>query len=151
MAQESISDSGGGGFEMGIQHSMNWTSLLSNNEPTTLGNRIVETRSVLPRTTFDLGILTQTSKGFIYVVSTNSTTGNATKEVNTNEEYLERIAHSKLDNPTLIGFNIKDKPSFLNACKYANGAIIGSAFVKMLNESEDIESDIKKFIEKIKG
>ncbi len=57
-AQESTSDSGGGGFEMGIQHSINWTSLLSNNEPTTLGNRIVETRSVFPRTTFDLGIFT---------------------------------------------------------------------------------------------
>ncbi len=114
-------------------------------------NNISNVFLVTPQTSENrLKELDQTSKGFIYVVSTNSTTGNATKEVNTNEEYLERIANSKLDNPTLIGFNIKDKPSFLNACKYANGAIIGSAFVKMLNESEDIETDVKKFIEKIK-
>jgi tryptophan synthase alpha chain len=53
-------------------------------------------------------------------------------------------------NPTLIGFNIKDKPSFANACKYANGAIIGSAFVKTLNESTAIEKDIQMFIDNIK-
>jgi len=94
--------------------------------------------------------LDKASKGFIYVVSTNSTTGNDSKEATSNEEYLNKISSSNLKNPTLIGFNIKDNASFTNACKYANGAIIGSAFVKMLNESEDIENDIEKFIQRIK-
>jgi tryptophan synthase alpha chain len=94
--------------------------------------------------------LDNTSEGFIYVVSTNSTTGNTDKKVDTNEEYLNRMATSGMRNPTLIGFNIKDKPSFANACKYANGAIIGSAFVKTLNESTAIEEDIQMFIDNIK-
>ena len=66
-------------------------------------------------------------------------------------DYLRRIKNTSLENPTLIGFNIKDKQSFNNACQYANGAIIGSAFVKMLNTSNNIEKDIDTFVKKIKG
>ncbi len=95
--------------------------------------------------------LDEAAKGFVYIVSSNSTTGSDTKTADDNTAYLERIKKTELNNPTLIGFNIKDKPSFLNACKYTNGAIIGSAFVKMLNKSDNIEKDIAKFIAQIKG
>ena len=37
-----------------------------------------------------------------------------------------------LKNPVLIGFGIRDKSSFLKACSYANGAIIGTAYIKIL-------------------
>ena len=94
--------------------------------------------------------LDQTAKGFVYIVSTNSTTGSDTKVASDMNDYLERVKNINLENPTLIGFNIKNKKSFNNACNYANGAIIGSEFVKVLNESNDIEGDINKFIKKIK-
>ena len=94
--------------------------------------------------------LDKSTKGFIYIVSTNSTTGNESKVDNEMNTYLNRIKNTELENPTLIGFNIKDKASFNNACNYSNGAIIGSAFVKMLNESSNIEEDITSFIKKIK-
>jgi tryptophan synthase alpha chain len=55
-----------------------------------------------------------------------------------------------LKTPQLIGFGISDKQSFNIATQYAHGAIIGSAFIKMLAQSTDIEKDIVDFMRKIK-
>ena len=55
-----------------------------------------------------------------------------------------------LKNSTLIGFNISDQESFTNACKYANGAIIGSAFIRAIKNSNDLNADIRNFIDGIK-
>jgi tryptophan synthase alpha chain len=51
-----------------------------------------------------------------------------------------------LKNPVLVGFGIKDRTTFQAACKYANGAIIGSAYIKAL-ENSDTEEATKKFLE----
>lgn len=90
------------------------------------------------------------SKGFIYVVSTASTTG--TKEGTSKEQipYFEKIKGMHLKTPQLIGFGISDKQSFEVATRYAHGAIIGSAFIKTLSQSTDIEKDILDFVAKIK-
>jgi tryptophan synthase alpha chain len=66
-------------------------------------------------------------------------------------DYFERIQASELKNPTLIGFNIKDKPSFDFASKYARGAIIGTAFINLLTSSNSLEKDIPAFIKGVKG
>lgn len=95
--------------------------------------------------------LDNASKGFVYIVSTNSTTGSDTKVASDMNNYLERVKNIELQNPTLIGFNIKDRQSFVNACKYSHGAIIGSAFVKMLHASKDLDKDINTFIKKIRA
>jgi tryptophan synthase alpha chain len=57
----------------------------------------------------------------------------------------------KLNNPVLVGFGIKDKTTFDSACKYANGAIIGSAFIQSLSGMENISTEIKDFVNKILG
>lgn len=91
------------------------------------------------------------SSGFIYVVSTASTTGNEAKEVDGGQQaYFDRIKKTPFKNPTMIGFNIKDHASYTNACHYANGAIIGSAFIKMLGNSHLLEKDIKEFVSFVK-
>ena len=51
-----------------------------------------------------------------------------------------------LKNPVLVGFGIKDKSTFQSACKYANGAIIGTAYIKAIENSTDIEGDTKRFL-----
>jgi tryptophan synthase alpha chain len=56
-----------------------------------------------------------------------------------------------LKNPLIIGFGISDKSSFLRANQYASGAIVGSAFVKTIDNPKDYLSHIPKFIQKIKG
>jgi len=92
----------------------------------------------------------KTSGGFTYMVSSASTTG-ASKKVNDfNRSYFERISRMSLKNPRLIGFGISDHSTFSNACKYANGAIIGSAFVKSLQPGEVLKESISAFVRRIR-
>lgn len=89
------------------------------------------------------------SEGFIYMVSSASTTG-AKQGISEGQlAYFERIQAMNLVNPRLIGFGISDRASFVRASSYAQGAIIGSAFVKMLSQSTNISSDIKNFVKSI--
>lgn len=89
------------------------------------------------------------SNGFIYMVSSASTTGAKTGISHEQEAYFARVNNMNLKNPTLIGFGISNKETFDKACLNANGAIIGSAFIKVLSASEDLPSDIKTFTESI--
>lgn len=91
------------------------------------------------------------SEGFIYTVSSASVTGSKTGVSDNMEAYFDRINAMSLRNPRLIGFGIKDRPTFTKACHYAHGAIIGSAFIRILQESESLERDIKDFIGSIKA
>lgn len=93
-------------------------------------------------------MIDENSKGFVYLVSSSSTTGSE-KVQNDQQQYFERMKQMKLKNPTLIGFGISSSQSFKNACEYANGAIIGSAFIKAISETNDLKSSIKEFIKKI--
>ncbi len=88
--------------------------------------------------------------GFIYMVSSSSTTGTGKKVEDFQISYFERIQKMDLKNPRLIGFGISDNATFANACKYANGAIIGSAFVKSFNPELQIEESISAFVKEIK-
>src|SRR6478735_7132847 len=93
----------------------------------------------------------EVATGFIYVVSTFSITGSAGKDIKNSEEYFKRVQATKLKNPTMIGFNVKDNASYTFAGKYSNGAIIGSAFINVLSQSKDLKSDIQKFVKSVKG
>ena len=75
------------------------------------------------------------SNGFIYMVSSASTTGAKTGFGNTQTEYFERIANMNLKNPQIVGFGISNNDTFTQATKYAKGAIIGSAFIKNLTKN----------------
>jgi tryptophan synthase alpha chain len=91
------------------------------------------------------------SKGFIYMVSSASTTGAKTGISADQEVYFSRIAAMNLQNPRLIGFGISDHESFVKASKNASGAIIGSAFVKMIAQAKDLQAEIVDFVQSIKG
>jgi len=90
------------------------------------------------------------SKGFVYAVSSSSTTGKD-KNMNDQQSYFRRLQELKLKNPVLIGFGIKDKATFDNACQYSNGAIIGTAFIKALEQGTDLEGSVKGFVKSIIG
>lgn len=89
--------------------------------------------------------------GFLYLVSSNSVTGlngNFTKD---QMSYFIRIKEMRLKNPRLIGFGISDRKSFREACRVANGAIIGSAFIKMLASGGERAGNIRKFVDEFKS
>ena len=88
------------------------------------------------------------SNGFIYMVSSASTTGAQSGFGDEQTTYFERIAKMNLKNPQVVGFGISNNKTFTQATKYAKGAIIGSAFVKhVTNEGvNSIDSFVKKII-----
>ena len=92
----------------------------------------------------------EASDGFVYMVSSASTTGAGKKTGDFHQDYFERIRQMNLKNPRLIGFGISDNATFSNACKYARGAIIGSAFISSFHDTEEPEKTIPQFIEKIR-
>ena len=101
---------------------------------------------VTPETTEErVKKLDRLSSGFLYAVSSSSTTG-SDKQMNSVEAYLKRLQSYGLKNPVLVGFGVKDKASFDAACAYANGAIIGSAYIRSLENVTDIQSATVNFL-----
>ncbi|HEX2536554.1 MAG TPA: tryptophan synthase subunit alpha [Chitinophagaceae bacterium] len=88
------------------------------------------------------------STGFLYAVSSSSTTGSE-KSLQDSEAYFGKLKSMQLRNPVLIGFNVRDKASFDTACRYANGAIIGSAYIRALQNASDVEMATKTFLRSI--
>jgi tryptophan synthase alpha chain len=90
----------------------------------------------------------EVSGGFIYAVSSSSITG-ADKDLAAQEGYFKRIMSMKLRNKIMVGFGIKDRKTFSEACANAAGAIIGTAYIKAVTDSVNIESDTQKFLNSI--
>lgn len=86
------------------------------------------------------------SDGFIYMVSSASTTGAQSGFGNTTTDYFKRIHDMQLKNQQIVGFGISNLETFEAATAFAKGAIIGSAFVKHLtaNGPESVEAFVKK-------
>lgn len=91
------------------------------------------------------------SDGFIYVVSSAAITGNS-KEISPEQiAYFKRIEDMNLRLPRLIGFGISDRESFTTACQYANGAIVGSAFIRALEGEGRLEKKVEGFVKGLLG
>jgi tryptophan synthase alpha chain len=90
--------------------------------------------------------LNSISKGFLYLVSTSSTTGVKKGFNNSQTAYFSRVRDLNLSTPALIGFGISDKSAFEQACEYSSGAIIGSAFIRTLDEGGDLAGKTERFI-----
>lgn len=88
------------------------------------------------------------STGFLYAVSSSSTTGR-NKEINDQQVYFERLEKMGLRNPVLVGFGIGDKASFEAACLHANGAIIGTAFIRALEKGKAVGAATHEFLDTI--
>jgi len=86
------------------------------------------------------------STGFVYVVADNSITG-AQKEGFSQQQlaYFSRIRDHQFNSPTLIGFGISEKEQFHEVANYADGAIVGSAFILHLAK-DDSEEGIRSFV-----
>lgn len=87
------------------------------------------------------------SKGFIYMVSSAGVTGAKNSFRETQIDYFQKIKKMNLKTPKIIGFGISNSETFLQATQYAEGAIIGSAFIKHLKANG--VNNIDKFISNI--
>ena len=93
------------------------------------------------------------SEGFLYLVAAASTTGARNSVGDQQRNYFQRLKEMNLPVPGLIGFGISNRPTFLTACEYASGAIIGSAFIEALGgrSALTLEERVKSFMGEIRG
>ena len=89
------------------------------------------------------------TNSFIYLLSSSSITGKNLQVSNAIEDYYKRIKAMQLKNPAVIGFGISNNETFTKACEYAQGAIVGSAFVKFLGTENYLER-IPEFVKEIR-
>ncbi len=87
-------------------------------------------------------LIDENTDGFVYMVSSASTTGAQTSFSEQKQDYFHQIDAMKLKNPRLIGFGISNKATLESAQANANGAIIGSKFVTLLKESASVKEAV---------
>lgn len=92
----------------------------------------------------------ENTDGFIYMVSSHSITGAKADISEEQIAYFERVKAMNLKNPRLIGFGISDSQTFTTASQFSNGAIIGSAFIKVLGNSKSLNEDIIEYLKSVK-
>jgi len=113
-------------------------------------NRLSNIFLVTPQTTDErIHKIDSASTGFIYMVSSSSTTGGTLGLSSGQVSYFERISRMNLRSKQLIGFGISDKESFEKASEYTNGAIVGSAFIKALEGVGQVEGKIGAFVKNL--
>ncbi len=87
---------------------------------------------------------------FIYQVSSNSITGAKSEIKDSQKDYFKRIDKMNLDKPKMIGFGISNRETYNQAIERAQGAIIGSAFIKAVTEPGILEENIERFVKTIR-
>jgi tryptophan synthase alpha chain len=90
------------------------------------------------------------SSGFLYAVSASATTGSALN-FDAVVDYLQKLKQLQLNNPILVGFGVKDAASFELASRHTAGAIIGSAYIRALENSADVTATTAQFLSSIIG
>ncbi|WP_088655757.1 tryptophan synthase subunit alpha [Geofilum rhodophaeum] len=91
------------------------------------------------------------SNSFLYMVSSAAVTGAKKGLSDFQLDYFRRIKAMQLQHPAVVGFGISDNESYKTVCQYAQGAIIGSAFVKLLGQAKDLKGEIHRFISEVKN
>jgi tryptophan synthase alpha chain len=114
-------------------------------------NNLCNTFLISPTTSVDrIRHIDALTNGFIYAVSSSSTTGARGSFRQEQLDYFERLRDLKLKNPFLIGFGISNAETFSVAGSYGAGAIVGSAFITMLKNAADIPADVQQFVRDIR-
>jgi tryptophan synthase alpha chain len=91
---------------------------------------------VAPNTPTDrIKIIDQVSTSFIYCVAYTGVTGQDNKPTGKTRDFL-RIIRKQLNHPLMIGFGIKNHEDYKVYTNYANGVIIGSAFIQLLEKTK---------------
>jgi len=91
------------------------------------------------------------SDSFIYMLSTSATTGTRKSGFDAHRNYFEHIRSLNLVHPLLIGFGIRSRETFEEACRYAAGAIVGTAFIEAIKHGENLPEQIRNFVSSIRS
>ena len=119
-------------------------------QDTFLKNNVSNVFIVTPQTAEDrIREIDSLSNAFIYLISSSATTGKNLEVSEKSGAYFKRLQSMNLKTPIVIGFGISDHESFTHANEYADAAIIGTAFVRLLGEGS-YNDKIADFVKGIK-
>jgi tryptophan synthase alpha chain len=96
-------------------------------------------------------LIDEHTEGFIYMVSSASTTGAQQSFDQSKQDYFTRVAGMKLRNPLLVGFGISNKVTLDAASEHTNGAIVGSKFIQLLGEFETPDEAVTELLKALKN
>jgi tryptophan synthase alpha chain len=96
-------------------------------------------------------LIDQHTSGFIYLVSSASTTGAQQDFDTAKQDYFRRVAGMKLQNPLLVGFGISNRSTLVAATAQTDGAIVGSKFVELLGQNESPDEAVKALLDALKN
>lgn len=136
---ESIAANGGSGVitpDLTIEESREWIKA-------TDGSKINRIYVVAPSTTDErLPKVTSTCGGFIYAASLMGVTGTRSSVSSSAADLVTRIRTSS-DTPVSVGLGVSTREHAKAVAAYADGVIVGSAFINVLLESPDEASGLK--------
>ena len=118
-------------------------------------NQIDLIRLITPTTDEErLKLILNNASGFLYYVSVMGITGQKSADLNDLEKSVAIIKkHTNL--PIVPGFGIKNSTDVNNICKIADGAVVGSSIIKIIEENltnkEKMLSEIDKFSKDLKN
>ena len=101
-----------------------------------------------------LKLILKNASGFLYYVSVMGITGQKSANLSELEKSVSFIKkHTNL--PVIPGFGIKNSTDVKNICKIADGAVVGSSIIKIIEENltnkEKMLSEIDKFSKDLKN
>ena len=83
-----------------------------------------------------LKLILRNASGFLYFVSVMGTTGQKSADINELKKSIDFIK-KHTDMPVIPGFGIKNSEDVNNVCKIADGAVVGSSIIKIIEENLD--------------
>ena len=117
-------------------------------------NQIDLIRLITPTTNEErLKLILKNASGFLYYVSVMGITGQKSADLNELEKSVAFIK-KHTDLPVVPGFGIKNSTDVYNICKIADGAVVGSSIIKIVEENltnkEKMLSKIDQFSKNLK-
>lgn len=92
----------------------------------------------------------EASSSFIYAVSMAGVTGKDLQLDDERRDYLKRLNGLKLRSPLIVGFGIEKREQFEEVATYAAGAIVGSAFLRAIENAKDVRQATREFVKKFR-
>ena len=111
-------------------------------------NNLLNIFLITPQTSEErIKLIDTNSKGFIYMVSSSSITGQKKNLEDSSFKYFDKISSMNLNNPSIAGFGISNRQTYEKVIERSKGAIIGSAFINFIEQNgiDSIGDFIKKF------
>jgi len=96
-------------------------------------------------------LIDEHTEGFIYLVSSASTTGAQQAFDDGKQAYFTRVAGMKLRNPLLVGFGISNKATLDAASAHTRGAIVGSKFIQLLGQCATADEAVSELLKALQN